>query len=55
MTTQDENQEFSRTEVFDPFPKPQTIPSGWDVSELLSDTKSAPAPELDSKADEGTR
>lgn len=55
MTTPNENQELTHTEVFDPFPKPQTIPSGWDVSELLTDTKSGPSPELDTRADEGTR
>jgi hypothetical protein len=55
MTTPNENQEFTPSEVFDPFPKPQTIPTGWDVSELMSDTRSVPAAELDTKADDETR
>jgi hypothetical protein len=26
------NQETEQTPIFDPFPKPQTMPSGWDLS-----------------------
>jgi hypothetical protein len=36
MTTQDENRDIVQTSAFDPFPQPQTIPSGWDTSGLLS-------------------
>jgi hypothetical protein len=36
MTTQNENQEVFESQCFDPFPEPQTIPSGWDISGLLS-------------------
>jgi hypothetical protein len=28
------NQETEQTPIFDPFPKPQTMPSGWDLSEF---------------------
>jgi hypothetical protein len=39
MTTQDENQDTVQTSAYDPFPQPQTIPSGWDLSGLLSDPR----------------
>ena len=39
MNTQDENMEVAHTSDYDPFPIPQTIPSGWDLSELLSAPK----------------
>ena len=55
MNPQNENQDFSRTKDFDPFPEPQTIPSGWDMSEFLSPPEDVPASESDSNADNGTR
>jgi uncharacterized protein YbdZ (MbtH family) len=39
MTTQDENQEITHSSAYNPFPEPQTIPSGWDLSGLLSAPK----------------
>ena len=36
MNTQNEDKEVVRSEYFDPFPKPQTIPNGWDMSTILS-------------------
>ncbi len=51
MTTQNENPDFSRTEDYDPFPEPHTIPSGWDLSELLSPPQPAPVIESDSNPD----
>lgn len=36
MTTQDEERDVFQTHCFDPFPEPQTIPSGWDTSAFLS-------------------
>ena len=27
--------ESAQTPIFDPFPKPQTMPSGWDLSGLV--------------------
>lgn len=47
MTTQNEDQDVFRTHGFDPFPEPQTIPSGWDVSGLLS----APEPDFATDSD----
>jgi hypothetical protein len=42
MTTQDENRENIHTPAYNPFPEPQTIPSGWDTSGFFS----APEPVL---------
>ena len=52
MSTQDEKEEMIETSAYNPFPEPQTIPSGWDLSELTS------MPQSDSdmeKADKGTQ
>jgi hypothetical protein len=32
MTTQDEDRDVMTSHCFEPFPEPQTIPSGWDLS-----------------------
>jgi hypothetical protein len=42
MNTQDENQEPAENAAYNPFPEPQTIPSGWDTSEFFSAPQSAP-------------
>lgn len=36
MITQEENQDTLQTSVYNPFPEPQTIPSGWDISAFFS-------------------
>ena len=36
MNTPDEKQETAQTAAYNPFPEPQTIPAGWDTSELLT-------------------
>jgi hypothetical protein len=36
MNAQDENQDTVQTSAYNPFPEPQTIPSGWDTSEFFS-------------------
>ena len=41
MSTQNEDQDFVQSDWFDPFPEPHTIPSGWDISGLLSDPQPA--------------
>jgi len=46
MNTQDENQDIVQTSAYNPFPEPQTIPAGWDLSTLLA------APTTDSVSDE---
>jgi len=42
QTQKDEEQDVFRTQYFDPFPQPQTIPAGWDTSAILSAPKPAP-------------
>ena len=37
MTTQIEDEAVPPPEGYDPFPQPQTIPAGWDVSVLFSE------------------
>ena len=46
MNTQDEDRDVFQSHCFDPFPQPQTIPSGWDLSGLF------PAPEIASATNE---
>ena len=36
MNTQDENQDTVQNSAYNPFPQPQTIPSGWDTSVFSS-------------------
>jgi hypothetical protein len=36
MTTQNEERDVFQTHCFEPFPEPQTIPAGWDMSTILS-------------------
>ena len=36
MTTQNENQDAVQNSAYNPFPQPQTIPSGWDTSVFCS-------------------
>ena len=42
-TTPNEDTNVSETPIFEPFPEPQTMPSGWDLSELAPDPQTAPA------------
>ena len=55
MNDPKENRDFSRTEDFDPFPEPQTIPAGWDVSELLAAPVNVPEPASGTRPDDGLR
>ena len=36
MNTHNEEQEVFQNSAYNPFPEPQTIPAGWDLSEMLS-------------------
>lgn len=36
MNPQDENKDTVQTSAYNPFPEPQTIPSGWDTSGFFS-------------------
>jgi hypothetical protein len=51
MNPQDEKQETAQTSAYDPFPKPQTIPSGWDTSELFASPGSASVEQVDHSAE----
>ena len=35
MNTKEENQDTTQNSAYNPFPEPQTIPSGWDTSEFF--------------------
>jgi hypothetical protein len=50
MNTQDEDRDVTQSHCFDPFPEPQTIPSGWDMSTLLS----APATDTVQQVDDSS-
>jgi hypothetical protein len=43
MSTPTENPSVSDSPIFDPFPEPNTMPSGWDLSGLVPDPMPAPA------------
>lgn len=47
MSTPTENPNASDTQIFDPFPKTNTMPSGWDLSALTSEPQPAPAAPVD--------
>jgi hypothetical protein len=47
MTTQDEDRDMLPNSAYNPFPEPQTIPSGWDTSVLLSAPKTDSAQEAE--------
>ncbi len=51
MTTQDENQDTVHSSTYNPFPEPQTIPSGWDTSVFFSAPAPAPVIEEDDSAE----
>ncbi len=42
MSSPREDPDVSETDWFDPFPEPRTIPSGWDLSELVPDPQTEP-------------
>ena len=45
--TQDEKNKPNEDPLFEPFPVPNTLPSSWDVSELVKDPKPVSSPELE--------
>ena len=48
MNTQDENLDAAQNSAYNPFPEPQTIPSGWDTSGFYSASKLVSVTEDDS-------
>ena len=51
MNTQNENEDNVRSSAYNPFPEPQTIPSGWDISAFSSTSESDSATEEDESAE----
>jgi hypothetical protein len=51
MNTQDENRDIVQTSAYNPFPEPQTIPSGWDTSGFFSAAEPAPVTESDTASE----
>jgi hypothetical protein len=43
MSTPNENTNVSEAPIFDPFPEPNTMPSGWDLSGLTPEPTPASA------------
>ena len=42
MNTRNEEQDVVSNSAYNPFPEPQTIPSGWDFSALTSQAETDP-------------
>ena len=51
MTTQTEDRDVTQSHNLDPFPQPQTIPAGWDLSTLLSAAETDSVREADDSSD----
>lgn len=51
MNTQDEDQDTIQTSTYNSFPEPQTIPSGWDTSELYSNSYTAVVEQADNSTE----
>lgn len=51
MNPQDENQDTAQSAAYNPFPEPQTIPSGWDTSEFFATPQTASVEEKDTLAE----
>ena len=51
MNTQDENRDIVQPSAYNPFPEPQTIPSGWDTSVFSSAPESVSIEEAEDSAE----
>ena len=51
MNAPDETQDASFNSAYNPFPEPQTIPSGWDASAILSTPQTGPVMDEDDSAE----
>jgi hypothetical protein len=51
MNDLDENHDTIQNTAYNPFPEPQTIPSGWDTSVFFTALEPVSAKELDVRAD----
>ena len=52
MNTPNENQDVALNSAYNPFPEPQTIPSGWDLSGLLYQPQADAAMDEEEAAEE---
>jgi hypothetical protein len=52
MNTQQEDQDATQNSAYDPFPEPQTIPSGWDTTTLCSQPQSGSDMDKDDPAED---
>jgi hypothetical protein len=46
MNTQDESQDNVHNSAYNPFPVPQTIPTGWDTSVFFSAPQNEPVTDI---------
>lgn len=51
MNTQEENRDIVQSSAYNPFPEPQTIPSGWDTSVFSSAPEPASVEEAEDSAE----
>ena len=51
MNAQDDKQDIVQSTAYNPFPEPQTIPSGWDLSALMSKPEVDPIMDEDNEAE----
>ena len=51
MNTQNENQDTVQNSAYNPFPEPQTIPTGWDTSVFYAAAESDTTSEADDSAE----
>lgn len=51
MNLQEEDQDTVQTSAHNPFPEPQTIPSGWDTSAFISRPLAVADAEVDEDAE----
>ena len=55
MNTQNDDRDSVQTSAFNPFPEPQTIPSGWDTSGFFSAPQADTVTDSDDSAESGTQ
>jgi uncharacterized protein YbdZ (MbtH family) len=51
MNTQYEEQNVDQNSAYNPFPEPQTIPSGWDISGFYSTSQTDSVMDEDDSTD----
>jgi len=51
MSTSNENTNVPEAPIFEPFPEPNTMPSGWDLSGLVTEPEPAPVSSANDSAE----